>query len=260
MNKGLFRKIGVSTLLCWITCLAGAISLYMMFFYAPIEKTLGIAQYIFYILVPSAWIALLALLIVMIASATYLITISKKWDNVARASAEIGTLFCTLVLSTGALWAKLVWNVWWTWNWQLTIMLVFWLIYAAYLMLRRSVKGERGARGAAVFGIIAFLDIPFVYFSIRWWRTQHPDPVIMGAEVSGLEPEMLTMLLVAVITFMFLFFYLFQHRVAIENMEDELETIRRTVAEHERNRRDVLIENQNFIIEDYTFKEYKKDE
>lgn len=260
MSKGLFRKTGISTLLCWMTCLAIAVTLYLMFFYAPMEKTMGRAQRIFYIHVPSAWITLLALFIVMLASAAYLITTSKRWDHIARASAETGTLFCTLALISGVLWAKPAWNVWWTWNWQLTIMLVLWLMYVVYLMLRRYMKGERGARGTAVFGIIAFLNIPFVYFSIRWWRTQHPEPVIIRVDGSGLEPEILTMLLVSVITFMFLFFYLFQHRVAIENMEDELETIRRTVAEHERNRHDVLIENQNFIIEDYVFKEYKKDE
>lgn len=260
MGKSIFRKIGVSTLLCWITCITMAVTLYLVFFYVPTEETMGVAQRVFYVHVPSAWIAFLAFFIVMIASVVYLITTFKKWDNIARASAEIGTIFCTLALITGSLWAKPAWNVWWTWDWRLTATLVLWLIYIAYLMLRRYVKGERGARGAAVFGIIAFVDVPFVFFSIRWWRTQHPAPVIMGAEGSGLEPEMLTTLLVSVVTFMLLFFYLLQHRAAIDHMEDELEEIRQTVAEQEKSRRDGLIENQNFIIEDYVFKEYKKDE
>jgi heme exporter protein C len=133
-------------------------------------------------------------------------------------------------------------------------------MYVAYLMFRKYGKGERGVRVAAVFGIIAFFNIPFVYFSIQWWRTQHPDPVIMGGIGTGLEPDMKMTLLIFAITFTFLFFYLFQHRMAIENMEDELEAIRRVVAEQEKSRNNVLIENQNFIIEDYTFKEYKKDE
>lgn len=260
MGKSIFRKIGVSTLLCWITCIAMAVTLYLVFFYVPTEKTMGVAQRIFYVHVPSAWIAFLAFFIVMIASAVYLITTFKKWDNIARASAEIGAIFCTLALIIGSLWAKPAWNVWWTWDWRLTATLVLWLIYIAYLMLRRYLKGERGARGAAVFGIIAFVDVPFVFFSIRWWKTQHLAPMIMGAEGSGLKPEMLTTLLVSVVTFMLLFFYLLQHRAAIDHMEDELEEIRQTVAEQEKSRRDGLIENQNFIIEDYVFKEYKKDE
>jgi heme exporter protein C len=232
----------------------------MVFFYAPTEKTMGVVQRIFYVHVSSAWVSFLAFFIVMIASIVYLIMDRKKWDNIAHASAELGTLFCTLVLISGPLWAKPAWNVWWTWDWRLTTTLVLWLMYVAYLMLRRYVKGERGARAAAVLGIIAFFDVPFVYFSIRWWRTQHPVPVIMGGSDTGLEPEMKITLLVCLIAFTLLFFYLFQHRVAIERMEDELEQIRRAVAEREQSTRDFLIENEDFVIEDYTFKEYKKDE
>jgi len=260
MIKEIFRKIGVSTLLCWLTCVAVAIALYLVFFYAPTEKATGAAQRILYVCVPCAWIAFLAFFIVMVASAVYLIIDVKKWDNIARASAEIGTLFCTLMLSTGILWAKSTWNEWWTWDLWLATALVLWLMYMGYLMLRKYVKGERGARGAAVFTIIAFFDIPFVYLSIRWWRTQHPAPVIIGVNGLELEPDMLTILLFSVIAFTFLFFYLLQHRATVEHMEDELEEIRQTVIEHEKNRHDVLIEDQDFIIEDYTFKEYKKDD
>lgn len=257
MHKG----IGKSTFLCWATCIALAGSLYMVFFYAPIEKTMGVAQRIFYFHVPSAWIAFLAFFIVMVASIAYLRTNLRKWDILAYASAEIGTLFCTIVLVTGTLWAKSAWNVWWTWDLRLTTTLVLWLMYAGYLMLRKYVEGERGAKYAAVFGIIAFLDVPCVYFSIRWWRTLHPRAVIMGERGAGLDPAMLTTLLVSLVAFMVFYWYLLQHRVAIERMEDDLEKVRRVIADHEHEqnlRNHVLVENENFVIEDYTFKEYKK--
>jgi heme exporter protein C len=255
----IFRGIGISIALCWITCITIAISLYMAFFYAPTEKVMGEIQRIFYVHVSSAWIAFLAFFIVMVASIAYLRTNLRKWDILAYASAEVGTLFCTLVLVTGPLWAKPVWNVWWTWDLRLTTTLVLWLMYMGYLMLRRYVERERSAKYAAVFGIIAFLDVPFVYFSIRWWRTLHPAPVFIGGRGSGLEPEMLVTLLVCVIAFMFLFSYLLQHRMAIEHIEDELEELRRIITEREQGmHRDFLIENENFIIEDYTFKEYRK--
>ncbi len=95
----------------------------------------------------------------------YLMTGNVRWDTWAYASAEIGTVFCTLVLITGPLWAKPVWNTWWTWDMRLTTTLILWLMYLGYLMLRSTIEGERGAKYAAVFGIIAFLDVPFVYFS-----------------------------------------------------------------------------------------------
>jgi heme exporter protein C len=255
----IFNVLGVSMILCGITCCLLAISLYLVFFYAPTEQVMGDVQRIFYFHVSSAWIAFLAFFLVMVASIKYLRTNQRKWDVLAYASAEIGTLFCTVVLLTGPLWAKPVWNVWWTWDLRLTTTLVLWLMYMGYLLLRKYVEGERGAKYAAVFGIIAFLDVPFVYFSIRVWRTLHPAPVIMGGKGAGLAPEMLTTLLVCVITFMCLFAYLLQHRITIISIQDELEELRRTIAEREQDMRgDILIENENFIIEDYTCKEYQK--
>ncbi len=162
------------------------------------------------------------------------------------------------MLLTGFLLAKSTWNVWWRWNVRLIITLVSCLMYLACLMFRRSVKEGRGTKFLAVFGIIAFFTIPFVLFAIRQWGTQYVEPLTMGLDIFEWEFEMLVTLLASVIMFMLLFFYLLQHRVTIEHMEDELERIRQTVAENERNRCDILVENQNFIIEDYVFKEYKK--
>lgn len=257
LDKLIFRATPVSAVLCGITCLMIAVTLFMVFFYAPTETEMGVVQRIFYFQVSSAWIAFWAFFMVMLTSIAYLMTNTRQWDLVAHASAEIGTLFCTIVLLTGPLWAKSAWNVWWIWDLRLTTTLVLWLMYIGYLMLRKYVEGERGAKFAAVFGIIAFIDVPFVYFSIRWWRTRHPQPVIAGASGSGLEPEMLITLLVNLITFMCLYFYLLHYRASLEQMGDELEEIRQIVAEQDAQD-DLRIENKNFVIEEYTVKEYKK--
>ncbi|MBD3308225.1 cytochrome C assembly protein [candidate division KSB3 bacterium] len=247
----------VSAVLCWVTSLLMALALYMVFFYAPTEKTMGVVQRIFYFHVSLAWIAFLAFFLVMIASIGYLVTKKTRWDVWAYASAEIGTLFCTLVLITGSLWAKPIWNTWWTWDMRLTTTLVLWLMYVGYLMLRNYTEGERGAKYGAVFGIIAFIDVPFVYFSIRWWRTLHPAPVIAGDTDSGLESAMLTTLFVCLITFMGLFFYLLQQRVMITHMQHDMEKIRRTIA-HQPAEYGFRVENQDFVIEEYNFDRYKK--
>jgi heme exporter protein C len=259
LRKIVLEVVGVSTMLCWLTCLLLAAALYMIFFYVPTEETMGIIQRIFYVHVPAAWNAFLAFFVVMAASVQYLRTSSPAWDRLARASAEIGVLFCTMVLVTGPLWAKPVWNVWWTWDLRLTTTLVLWLMYVAYLMLRQFVEGERGATFAAVFGIIAFIDVPFVYMSIRWWRTLHPAPVIGGRGQSGLEAPMLVTLFVCVAAMTLVYIYLLQHRIAIGRMGHDLEDIRRTLTAYEQKTQpDVLIENEDFIIEEYTFQEYKK--
>ncbi|MDY0093027.1 MAG: cytochrome c biogenesis protein [Candidatus Vecturithrix sp.] len=253
----IFEAIGISSVLCWLSCVTMAVAIYMVFVYAPTEETMGVVQRIFYFHVSSAWIAFLAFFLVMAASLVYLMTGNVRWDTWAYASAEIGTVFCTLVLITGPLWAKPVWNTWWTWDMRLTTTLILWLMYLGYLMLRSTIEGERGAKYAAVFGIIAFLDVPFVYFSIRWWRTLHPAPVIAGKAGSGLAPEMLITLLVSLFTFMCLFAYLLQYRVALVGMKCDLGQIRQTLLE-QNTPNGILIENQDFIIEEYDFQEYKR--
>jgi len=242
----------VSTFLCWVSSLLMAVALYLVFFYAPTEQTMGVVQRIFYFHVSAAWIAFLAFFIVMVASVAYLMGKDAKWDRLAYASAEIGTLFCTIVMLTGPLWAKPVWNVWWSWDMRLTTTLVLWLMYLGYLMLRRYAEGERGAKYAAVFGIFAFLDVPFVYFSVKWWRTLHPGFVVASGGEGGLAPGMLATLLFCLVTFFTLFLYLLQYRVALMNLEIELDKIREAIFEQSAPR-GLPVENQDFVIEEYNF-------
>jgi heme exporter protein C len=209
------------------------VSLWAIFIYAPIEKTMGVVQKIFYYHVPSAWVAFLAFFIVFLASIWFLWHQDKKWDILASCSAELGVIFCSLVLITGPIWAKPAWNVWWTWDIRLTTTLILWLIYVAYLILRNyTSEGYQRGKFAAVFGIIGFVNVPLVFMSIRWWeRKQHPSPVIMGKPGSGLEPSMLLTLIISLIAFTLLFSYLLVQRVRLETMKDEVERLREDILE-----------------------------
>ncbi len=218
----LFRKrdlIGYLSLAFMVT------AIYMVFIYAPPDVTLGEVQRIFYFHVSSAWIAFLAFFLVFLASILYLKSRSRRWDILASSSAEIGVILTTLVLITGSIWAKPIWNTWWTWDSRLTTTLVLWLIYVAYLMLRSYSEREQGARFAAVFAIVGFLDVPIVFMSIRWWRTQHPGPVIATSE-GGLALPMLYTLLVSLAAFTLFFVYLLLVRIELEKIQDEIENLK----------------------------------
>ncbi len=176
----------------WLSSLAVAalvaVAGYAALFLAPTERTMGVIQRIFYFHVPSAWTGFVAFFIVFIASMAYLFRRARKWDWLAVSAAEIGVAFFTVVLTTGPIWAKPVWGIWWTWDARLTSTFVLWVLYVSYLLLRTLIADpERRAMVSAVFGIFAFLDVPLVYFSIWLWRTQHPQPVIGGG---GLARQM----------------------------------------------------------------------
>ena len=147
--------------------------------WAPTENTMGLVQRIFYFHVSSAWSGFVSFILVFIGSVAYLRTRALKWDWLSVASAEVGVAFFTIVLVTGPIWAKPVWGIWWTWDARLTSSFLLWVLFVSYLVLRTLVEEpERRALVSAVFGIFAALDIPLVYFSIWWFRTQHPQPVI----------------------------------------------------------------------------------
>ncbi len=133
----------------------------------------------------------------LVASVTYLALRNKnllaatKADALALATAEMGVLYCTLGLVTGSLWGREAWGIWWTWDARLTTTLMLALIYVAYLMVRHLYSGSSRATLCAVLAIFGFVDMPIVYMSTTWWRTQHPAPVFGGGEGSGVDPSML---------------------------------------------------------------------
>ena len=200
------------------------LALYTIFIYAPVEKTMGVIQKIFYIHVPSAFLAYLAFFITFIASIIYLYRKDPKWDTVAHCAVETGVIFCTIVLITGPIWARPIWNVWWTWDPRLTTTLILWFTYVAYLMLRRSVKENRRANLAAVFGIIGFINVPLTFFSIRLWRTIHP--VVITSRGLNMSGPMKFSLIITFIAFCFLFFALLISRIRLERLKMNIEEIK----------------------------------
>ncbi|MBI2838498.1 MAG: cytochrome c biogenesis protein CcsA [Acidobacteria bacterium] len=217
--------------LSYVLFFAMLTSLYLIFLFAPIERTMGHVQRIFYFHVPSAWVAFLAFFMVFLASVAYIMTRNLRYDRLALASAEVGVIFCTIVLVTGPIWARPAWGIWWTWDARLTSTLVLWLIYASYLLLRGFVEEERRkALLAAVVGIVGFVDVPIVYMSIRWWRTQHPQPVFAGGEGSGLDPQMRLAFFFTLAVFTILFAILTRLSAGVRRAEQDLAELDRLIA------------------------------
>lgn len=173
---------------------------YLIYFYAPIEKNLGIVQKIFYIHLPLALWSLISFFLVCITSIIYLKTRNLYWDTISAAAAEVGVLLSSLAIITGSIWGRHSWGVWWTWDPRLTTVLVLWFLYTAYLILRQSeLPHERRALLCSVLGIIAFLDVPLVFLSARLWRSIHPT--VFASKGGGLDPEMKFTIIACVLCF-----------------------------------------------------------
>jgi heme exporter protein C len=187
-------------ILAIVTALLLSFGLYEALIGAPTERSMGEVQRIFYYHVPSAWTAFLLFFINFAASITYLINRRPAADILALTTAEVGVVFLTVNLVTGPIWARPVWGIWWTWDWRLTSTLVMWLIYVSYLLLRRFSSGGQAPVLAASLAILGALCVPFVYFSIWFFRTQHPSPVVGGG--GSLDPRMWHALLVNWLAFL----------------------------------------------------------
>jgi heme exporter protein C len=199
-----------------------AFSLYLVFLWVPTSVTSleGIAQRIFYFHVPLWWVAFLAYVVTFIGSVGYLAKGSVKWDNRAFCAAEIGTLFVTIGLATGIIWAKPAWGTWWTWDPRLTTALVLWFMYIGYFLVRSYAPPAQARNFAAVISIIGTLDSFIVFMAIRWWRTQHPSPVFGGG--GGLDSSMLFTFMFSLAAFTVLFILLMRVRTTLKATEDEL--------------------------------------
>ena len=210
------------------TAILMLVNLYLIFLVAPTDAVLGQVQRIFYFHVPIAIVSFVAFFVVFVASIGYLVTRKSRWDSVAHAAAEVGVVFVSLALLTGIIWARPVWGVWWTWEPRLTTTLILWLIYVAYLMLRSYVPNKsQGALYAAGLGIIGFVDVPIVYYSVQWWRSIHPSAVVGPlADAGALEPVMQGVLFFSMAVFLLLFLYLLLERVYLRNAEDRLAALR----------------------------------
>lgn len=201
------------------------LALFMALNWAPTDATMGHLQRIFYFHVPTAWVGFLALFVGLVGGILYLWRGGARFDSLSRGSVEIGFTFITVGILTGSMWAKPVWNTWWTWEPRLTTAAILWLIYLAYFMLRSGMEDpERGARLAAVYTIPAFISVPITFLTIFWWRGMHP---VMG----GLRPRMLVTLLVSVGAFTLLYLALLRHRQRLACLSREIASLREQLAE-----------------------------
>ncbi len=194
-----------------VTAMLFMAAIYTVFFYAPVERVMGVVQKIFYFHLSLAITAFFSFFIAFVSGILYLLKKRKKWDIYGASSVEIGVVFTTMVLVSGSLWARPIWNTWWTWDPRLTTALILWFIYAAYLILRTSIEQDnKKAVFCAVMAIIGFVDVPIVFMSARMWRTIHP--VVIKSNSINMESSMVFTLLITMLAFFSLWFVLFRLR------------------------------------------------
>jgi heme exporter protein C len=215
-----------------VTAVMFVIAIGLVFFYAPREVTMGEVQRIFYFHVPSAWVGGLAFFVTLVAGVAFLRTGDYKWDRVGLSSVEIGITFSLMTLFSGMLWARPIWNTWWTWDPRLTTFTILLLLYFAYLMLRQGIEDSgRRARFASVYGIVAFISVPITYFAIQLARSIHPvlfgpaNPNAKG-DTAPLAPPMLQTFFYCLFTFTVLYVTLLWHRIRLANYADRVEQLK----------------------------------
>ncbi|HKR55809.1 MAG TPA: cytochrome c biogenesis protein CcsA [Gemmatimonadales bacterium] len=182
----------------------------------PVERLQGGAQKIFYVHVPAAWSTMLAFSLVGLASILYLLMKDERYDRFAAASAEVGTAFACVMLTTGPLWAKPIWGTWWTWDARLTSTLFLFFLFVGYLLLRGAIP-EAGARArySAVLGIFGAALVPFIHLTVYLFRTLHPQPIVLKPSAPSLPGDMLATLLFSFFTFTILYVGFVTQRYAL---------------------------------------------
>ncbi len=164
-------------------------NLFLIFMRLPDDAAQGMIYRILYFHVPAAWTAYLGYFAALVCSVLFLAGNNYRYDSLALSMTEVSLAFATVNIVTGMIWARIIWGIWWTWDYRLTSALICCLLYAGYLVLRRAIEEPaHRAKVAAVFSIFAFADVPIVWFSIKWWRNQHPGPVFWGG--GYIDPDM----------------------------------------------------------------------
>jgi len=212
----------MNRVLGWLAALGLAAGLLMAFGVAPREVTQGNVQRIMYLHVPTVLVAYLAFAVVFVASIVYLWRRDPAADRLAHASAEVGVLFTGLTIAAGAIWGKPTWGTWWTWDARLTTVSILFVMYLGYLLLRGMIEDrERGARFAAVLGIVAAFNIPLVHFSVLWWRTLHQPPSLMKPGSAAMPDVIKYALFVNSAAFTLLYVYFLTRRARVLRLEAE---------------------------------------
>ena len=193
-------------------------------FTAPPDRLQGDLQRLMYVHVPAAWLGYLSFVLTLAGSIGWLWRKEQKYDRLALASAETGVFFTGLTILLGAVWAKPVWGVWWTWDPRLVTTALLFFIYLGYLGLRRATIDRVGrARRAAVYGVVAFTQVPIVHFSVLWWRTLHQPPTVLRPGDPTIDHTMLAALLLNLAGFTLLGAFMLRGRMRLAAAEDALE-------------------------------------
>ena len=195
------------------------IALWMVFFYAPLEVNMGGVQKIFFFHVGFAWVGMLSFLVAAVASIAYLFRRSDSWDDLAASSIEIGLVFTIIAVISGSIWAKPIWNTWWTWDPRLTTTSIMGLIYFGYLFLRKTLDNpETMKRFSALYCIVGFVTVPMTFFSIRNSRSIHPVIIGDGATGMNMTIEMVWTMVAAIIALTLLYIALMIDRVRLARL------------------------------------------
>lgn len=230
-------------ILNWAATIAILIALGVIFFYAPVERTMGNVQRLFYFHVGSAWVGAVAFFVALVSGVLYLRQPARKWDTMAVASVEIGIIFLSMAIVAGSVWARPAWNTWWVWSARLTLVTIAWLTYAAYFMLRGAIEDEeKRSRFSAIYVIVSFVTIIMAYLSIRLLRDIHP--VVFGGTVEGAQGaaeglqefapgvesiRMVITLNVSVIAFTILYVAWLANRIRLQRLMDEANLLKMRV-------------------------------
>jgi heme exporter protein C len=207
-------------------------ALYMALIFAPNEAQQGTPYRIIYFHVPMGILSYVSAYLLGFAGILFLIKRDLKYDRFAVATAELGVLCSACSLITGSIWAKPIWGVWWAWDPRLILQLLLGLFFVAYFMLRAYLPDrERRAKLASVFGVLGMIDVPFNYYSIEWWKTQHPQPVFRGE--GSIDPDMRLAAYAAALALTVLYGYLLSRRMAIAKIEEEVDYLEHVVYAHD---------------------------
>ncbi|MDR3577540.1 MAG: cytochrome c biogenesis protein CcsA [Anaerolineaceae bacterium] len=233
ISSGKPRLLTILDIISAVMLLAATL---LVFLYAPIEAVMGPVQKVFYFHVSTAWVGMLSFLVAAVVGILYLRSHDSKWDVMAVASVELGMVFMLIAIVAGSIWARPIWNTWWTWDPRLTTVTIMELIYAAYLMLRSGIEEpERRARFGAVYAIVGFISVPLTFFSIRIFRTIHPvvigssDPSATGT--FDMIAPMAQTFAFSLVTFSILFVDLLWHRYRLGQRSSRIEQMKMKLME-----------------------------
>ncbi len=211
-------KLKKEYIFAFLAFFIGLYTFYLALIASPPERQMGDLIRIMYIHVPQAWLAMFSFTLVFIFSILYLVKKDLKWDKMAEVGGELGLLFIILALLTGMMWAKSVWGHFWVWDPRLTTTLILFFLYAGYMILRSFIETpDKKARFASVLGILIYVDVPLVYFSVKLWRSVHPSAFKPGDVL--ITPLMKTALFLNIIPYFFLFILLFLLRYKLAKRE-----------------------------------------